>query len=101
MNPIKQALSILLIKPVVLLVGAMAVWALPTFALNGQSGIHDPSTLIRCNGRDYTFETWRVMPKFASTANESLVLSAVGSSFATLAQFDPASDKQRWLFKAP
>lgn len=45
--------------------------------------------------------TWRVMPKFASSANESLVLSAVGSSFATLAKFDPASDKQRWLFKTP
>jgi len=45
--------------------------------------------------------TWRIMPKFASTANESLVLSAIGSSFATLAKFDPASDKQRWLFKAP
>jgi arabinan endo-1,5-alpha-L-arabinosidase len=45
--------------------------------------------------------TWRVMPKFASTANESLVLSAVGSSFATLAKFDPTSDKQRWLFKTP
>jgi arabinan endo-1,5-alpha-L-arabinosidase len=45
--------------------------------------------------------TWRVMPKFASTARESLVLSAIGSSFATLAKFDPASDKQRWLFKTP
>jgi arabinan endo-1,5-alpha-L-arabinosidase len=45
--------------------------------------------------------TWRIMPKFASTANESLVLSAIGSSFATLAKFDPTSDKQRWLFKTP
>jgi len=45
--------------------------------------------------------TWRIMPKFASTAKESLVLSAIGSSFATLATFDPASDKQRWLFKTP
>ena len=45
--------------------------------------------------------TWRIMPKFASTAKESLVLSAVGSSFATLAKFDPAGDKQRWLFKTP
>ncbi len=45
--------------------------------------------------------TWRVMPKFASTARESLVLSAIGSSFATLAKFDPASDKQRWFFKTP
>ncbi len=45
--------------------------------------------------------TWRIMPKFASAANESLALSAVGSSFATLAKFDPAGDKQRWLFKTP
>jgi arabinan endo-1,5-alpha-L-arabinosidase len=45
--------------------------------------------------------TWCIMPKFASTANESLVLSAIGSSFATLAKFDPASDKQRWTFKMP
>ncbi len=45
--------------------------------------------------------TWRVMPKFASIANDSLALSAIGSSFATLARFDPVSDKQRWFFKAP
>ena len=44
---------------------------------------------------------WRIMPKFASTANESLVLSAVGSSFATLAKFDPKSDKARWNFRIP
>jgi arabinan endo-1,5-alpha-L-arabinosidase len=45
--------------------------------------------------------TWRVMPKFASTAKESLALSAVGSSFATLTKFDPTSDKQHWFFKTP
>jgi arabinan endo-1,5-alpha-L-arabinosidase len=45
--------------------------------------------------------TWRVMPKSASPGKESLALSAIGSSFATLAKFDPASDKQRWLFKTP
>ena len=45
--------------------------------------------------------TWRIMPKAASNAKEPLALSAVGSSFATLAKFDPASDKQRWLFKTP
>jgi arabinan endo-1,5-alpha-L-arabinosidase len=44
---------------------------------------------------------WCIVPKFASTARESLTLSAVGSSFATLAKFDPASDKHRWLFKTP
>ncbi len=45
--------------------------------------------------------TWRIMPKFASVANESLALSAIGSSFATLEKFDPDSEKQRWLFKMP
>ncbi len=45
--------------------------------------------------------TWRIVPKSALTAREALALSALGSSFATLAKFDPASDKQRWLFKTP
>ncbi|MCF7974780.1 MAG: family 43 glycosylhydrolase [Phycisphaerae bacterium] len=45
--------------------------------------------------------TWRIMPKIASVIKEPLALSAVGSSFATLAPFDPASDKQRWRFKRP
>jgi arabinan endo-1,5-alpha-L-arabinosidase len=53
--------------------------------------------------------SWRIMPKSvhnskeASVVNskEPLVLSAVGSSFATLSKFDPKSDKQRWLFKTP
>ena len=45
--------------------------------------------------------TWRIMPKFASTAGESLAVSAIGSSFATLEKFNPESDKQRWLLKNP
>jgi hypothetical protein len=53
--------------------------------------------------------SWRIMPKSARTSKdplvpnskEPLVLSAVGSSFATLSKFDPKSDKQRWLFKTP
>jgi len=44
---------------------------------------------------------WRIVPKFASNAREPLSLSAIGSSFATLSKFDPASDKHRWLFKTP
>jgi arabinan endo-1,5-alpha-L-arabinosidase len=39
---------------------------------------------------------WRIMPK-----SQPLALSAVGASFATLAKFDPKSDKQRWLIKTP
>ncbi len=50
---------------------------------------------------ELTDGTWRIMPKSVSKSKGPLVLSAVGSSFATLARFDPASDKQRWLFKTP
>jgi arabinan endo-1,5-alpha-L-arabinosidase len=45
--------------------------------------------------------SWRISPKAIPGAKESLVLSAVGSSFATLAKFDPNSEKQRWLLKTP
>jgi arabinan endo-1,5-alpha-L-arabinosidase len=44
---------------------------------------------------------WRIMPKEVPGMKEPLALSAVGSSFATLAKFDPNSDKQRWTLKAP
>jgi arabinan endo-1,5-alpha-L-arabinosidase len=40
--------------------------------------------------------TWRVMSR-----KKPLALSAVGSSFATLAKFDPSRDKQRWQLKLP
>ncbi len=45
--------------------------------------------------------TWRIMPKSVPNASGPLALSAVGSSFATLSKFDPASDKQRWLLNTP
>ncbi len=45
--------------------------------------------------------TYRIMPKAVPNSKESLALSAVGSSFATLARFDPKSDKQRWNLKTP
>jgi arabinan endo-1,5-alpha-L-arabinosidase len=45
--------------------------------------------------------TWRIMPKSVPNSKDALALSAVGSSFATLAKFDPKSDKQRWLIKTP
>jgi arabinan endo-1,5-alpha-L-arabinosidase len=44
---------------------------------------------------------WRIMPKAIPSTKEPLVLSAVGSSFATLAKFDPNGEKQRWLLKTP
>lgn len=45
--------------------------------------------------------TWRIRPKSAGDGKGALALSAAGASFATLAKFDPASDKQRWLLKTP
>ena len=46
-------------------------------------------------------ETYRIMPKAVPNSKDPLVLSAVGSGFATLAKWDPASDKQHWLLKTP
>src|SRR5581483_9116119 len=43
--------------------------------------------------------TWRIMPKSVPGSNQALALSAVGSSYATLSKFEPASQKQRWLLK--
>jgi arabinan endo-1,5-alpha-L-arabinosidase len=45
--------------------------------------------------------SWRIMSKAGPKTAESLALSAIGSSSATLARFDSNSDKQRWLFKTP
>ena len=45
--------------------------------------------------------SYRIMPKSVPGRKEPLVLSAVGSSFATLAAFDPKSEKQRWWIKTP
>jgi arabinan endo-1,5-alpha-L-arabinosidase len=45
--------------------------------------------------------SWRIMPKAIPNSKELLALSAVGSSSATLAKFDPKSEKQRWLLKSP
>ena len=66
--------------------------ALPAFA-------GGPEQLWRLD--QLTDGTWRIMPKVVPGSKDPLALSAVGSSFATLAKFDPASDKQRWLFKTP
>jgi len=45
--------------------------------------------------------SWRIMPKAVPNSKEALALSAVGNSFATLAKFNPKSEKQRWVFKTP
>jgi arabinan endo-1,5-alpha-L-arabinosidase len=44
---------------------------------------------------------WRIVPKAAAGSKETLALTAVGSGFASLEKYDPASDKQRWALKQP
>jgi arabinan endo-1,5-alpha-L-arabinosidase len=43
--------------------------------------------------------TYRVMPKVY--ANQSLALSAIGSSAPTLSRFNPDGDRHRWVLKTP
>jgi arabinan endo-1,5-alpha-L-arabinosidase len=45
--------------------------------------------------------TYRIMPKAVPNTGEALAISAVGSSFATLARFDPGGDRQRWYLNTP
>jgi len=45
--------------------------------------------------------SWRFQPKSVPGRKEPLTLSAVGASFATLSNFDPGSNKHRWILKAP
>ena len=45
--------------------------------------------------------TWRIMPKEIPNSKETMAISAIGSSSASLTKFDPNNDKQRWLFKNP
>ncbi len=44
---------------------------------------------------------YRIMPKAVPNTREALAISAVGSSFATLARFDPDGDRQRWYLNTP
>ena len=59
----------------------------------------EPEQLWRLD--QLTDGTWRVMPKSAPNSKEQVAISAIGSSSATLAKFNPDSDRQRWLFKKP
>jgi arabinan endo-1,5-alpha-L-arabinosidase len=66
--------------------------ALPTFT-------GGPEQLWRID--QLTDGTWRIMPKVVPDSKEPLALSAIGSSFPTLAKFDPKGDREHWLIKTP
>ena len=44
-------------KSAVTLLSGILMLALPAFALDGQFGIHDPSTVTLCDGKYYTYGT--------------------------------------------
>jgi arabinan endo-1,5-alpha-L-arabinosidase len=45
--------------------------------------------------------TWRISPKSVPNSKETMALTAIGASFATLEKFDPSSNKQHWLVNLP
>jgi arabinan endo-1,5-alpha-L-arabinosidase len=45
--------------------------------------------------------SYRLMPKAVPGTDETLALTAIGSSMPTLDRFDPGGDRQRWLLEAP
>ena len=45
--------------------------------------------------------TWRIMPKSVPNSKETMALTAIGASFATLETFDPSSNNQHWLVNLP
>jgi len=67
--------------------------------LSGAAFTGAPEQLWRID--QLTDGSFRISPKAVPGSDESLVLSAVGSSMPTLSKFDPASDRQRWLLGAP
>jgi arabinan endo-1,5-alpha-L-arabinosidase len=44
---------------------------------------------------------WRIVSKLAGNSKQGMALSALGSSFATLARLDASSEKKRWAIKTP
>jgi arabinan endo-1,5-alpha-L-arabinosidase len=59
----------------------------------------DPEQLWRFD--ELADGSWRIMPKALPGTRELAALAAVGSGFATLSEFEPESDKYRWVLKAP
>lgn len=57
MNPTRSAPSFLLAAGAIILTGLVALWASPASALEGEVRIHDPSTVVQCEGKFYTYGT--------------------------------------------
>lgn len=54
MKPIYYTLAYCFVKFILILIGMTAIGVPPAFALDGQVQIHDPSTIVQCDGKFYT-----------------------------------------------
>ena len=93
----KKLKSAMTYPVIVLVVAVLVIGVLVTFVLPAFTGGAEQLWRIE----QLPDGAWRIMPKAVPNSKEALALSAIGSSFATLAKFDPKSDKQRWLLKTP
>ena len=57
MNPMRHGRSLPLATPTLILMSLVAIWASPALALDGDVRIHDPSTVVPCEGKFYTYGT--------------------------------------------
>jgi len=57
MNLIHYIQSFHFVRLIMLLIGFVPIWVSPAFALDGQIQIHDPSTIMLCNDKYYTYGT--------------------------------------------
>jgi arabinan endo-1,5-alpha-L-arabinosidase len=73
--------------------------ATPDGELTANAFNREPEQLWRFD--QLTDGSYRIAPKSVGGKASTLVLSAAGSSMPTLAKFDPASDRQRWLLESP
>jgi len=57
MKPIPRTRLFLATRHAILFLAAIAVCASLPFALDGRIQIHDPSTIMQCDGKFYTYGT--------------------------------------------
>ncbi len=57
MNPMRHRRSFALAAFTIILMGIVVIWTSPALALDGEVRIHDPSTVVQCDGKFYTYGT--------------------------------------------
>ena len=57
MNPTCKVQSFFISLPILITTFLITIWILPLYALDGEIIIHDPSTIVKCDGKYYTYGT--------------------------------------------